>query len=384
MENKNDITFGELTELWLKKIDGNETFRSAESLKSSLKTVNQDLSGCKLSEFTLEFVKSYYQKLNTKKFETGFAISKKNARSILCRYGFTRKKLRKEMKILSSTLASVYNHSKIAKKWAISFSEKTGIPYKELFDDYGNKKKYSSSTIQRLISAVRCALSFAQEQGFIEENYARKKFLKTNSCTHSKPIPPCRDDILKVLHSIAEYPDIRIRASSILMLCARFDCKKVSQICWNDFDFEKQTIRLICENNQNETVQVSADIMDIFKKYKYWQVTNEQYRSNYLFIQKNGEPIISHTVSAWFTKAIKKAGVKSFIRDFKALDKSCLSLDFDWSKAPDIELAGRQRYYQDPMRKEMTKLGFRTYNEYLDYLEFTEKLREKMKKREME
>lgn len=380
MEHKGDITFRDLTNLWLKETERTKTLRSVESLQKSLVILNKDLGDHKLTDFDLKFVQIYFSRLETKTFEVGYAVSRKDVRSVLWRHGFTRKKLRMEMGIFSSTLAAVFNHSKIAKKWAMSFSEKTEIPYEELFDDHGCQQKYSSSTVQGYKSVVRCALAFAKKQGYIKENYARKKYIKGKGCTIQKPVPPCKEELLKVLQAISTYQDIRVRASALLMLCTHFDCKQVAVAEWKNFDFDKQTITIFTAGNESKTIIVPKDIMTIFKKYKDWQSANEHFSCDYLFTQKNGANVGPHTVSAWFIKVVKQAGIKSFVRDFKALKTDCIYIKFDWKSAPDVVLAGRQKYYQDPMRKEMVKLGFRTYNDYLEYLEFVAELDKKTSK----
>ncbi len=361
---ENNMTFGELLAEWVPTTESTHEKSSYEDIVRDAEFLSDDIGSMLITDMTTEFIADYFEKLDTRSYTVGYAIAKKNAKMTLLRNGYSREILRKEMGILSSTLSFVYNGSKIARKWAIKFSEQLNIPYEELFDDYSEEKTYARGTMQATKSVVRRALGYAKAKGYIDENYARLHFVR---CPKIERIPaktPTEQEMQKVFSTALIYPDIRVRAATLLLFAFGFNRLEVHSLDWSCFDFENNAI-----SSQTRTVTVPPVIMAILKDYQAWQKEKEPFNNPYIFRKTNGEKIHDGTLKGWFRKVLKRADLQDY--DLKGFQLS----DFDYRsmsvvEIPKIETVGKEQYYVDPMRKEMRSLGFKTYNEYLEYLEF--------------
>lgn len=368
--NKSTMTFRDLTAEWVKSITPVQCPKTIDDINRDLRFLTEDIGDMKLTDLTVDFLSGYFQKLETRTFEAGYSIGKKNVRAVLGRKGLNRKKLLEEMKIAKSTLSYVFNGTKVAKKWALNFSEKVGIPYEALFDDYGEQRKYSIGTVQKTKSVVRQALAYAQSKGYVEDNYARIHYIHSPKVEHKKAEIPTDDEITAVFDTALKYPDIRVRAAVMLLFVFDFNRLEVNSLDWTSFNFNNNTI-----SSTDRTILVSPKIMAIISDYRKWQQENEPYDNNFIFRQSDGRKIHDGTTKSWFRKVLARANLTQYtLKDFQ-------EAKFDISKLqigdiPEIRTVGREQYYNSPMRKEMHRLGFKTYNEYLDYLEFLSALEE--------
>lgn len=373
--NKEGMTFRELAEEWIETIRSIHTEKSLNDTQRDLRFLLEDIGSMKLSEFTVDFIQNYFDMLDTRTFETGYAIGKKNVRAVLGRKGLKRQKLLNEMGVARSTLSYVFNGSKVPKKWAVNFAEKVGIPYEELFDDYGEHRKYHLGTTQRTKSVIRRALAYAKEKGYIEENYARVHFVRSPVVEHKKADIPTNKEIVSLFNTAMTYPDIRVRAAIMLLFAFNFNRLEVNTLDWTCFNFDANTI-----TSKERTVNVPPGIMAVIKDYREWQKEYEPFDNDFVFRKEDGTPTHEGTIKGWFRKVLKRAKLDKYtLKGFQQSDFNCSSLKV--SEIPEIRTVGREQYYNDPMRIEMRRLGFKTYNEYLEYLEFLAVLDERHSKK---
>lgn len=372
---RENMTFRELTEEWMKTLQSTHNSRSLDDTKRDLRFLHEDIGDLPLSAFTVDFIREYFSTLDTRTFESGYAIGKKNIRAVLGRKGFFRRKLLEEMGVAKSTLSYAFNGSKVPKKWATRFSEQVGIPYEELFDDYGEKKQYHLGTTQRTKSVIRRALAYAKEKGYIEENYARVHFVRSPSVEHQKIAVPTDAEIRTFFDTAMQYPDVRIRAATMLLFAFNFNRHEVNSLTWGCFDFDANTI-----TSTNRTVNVLPGLMAVIQDYREWQKEKEPFDNDFVFRKNDGSPTHEGTLKGWFRKVLKRANLTDYtLTGFQRANFDCSSLVFD--TIPKIRTVGREQYYKDPIRIEMRRLGFTTYNEYLDYLEFVASLENRQSKR---
>lgn len=375
---KDNMTFRELTEEWIETLRSTHNPRTLEDTNRDLRFLHEDIGDLPLSAFTVEFIQEYFSTLDTRTFESGYAIGKKNIRAVLGRKGFFRRKLLEEMGVAKSTLSYAFNGSKVPKKWATGFSEQVGIPYDELFDDFGEQKQYHLGTTQRTKSVIRRALAYAKERGYIEENYARVHFVRSPSIEHKKVAVPTDAEIRTFFDTAMKYPDVRIRAATMLLFAFDFNRSEVNSLNWTCFDFNANTI-----TSPHRTVNVPPGIMAVIQDYREWQKENEPYENDYIFRQSNGSPTHDGTLKGWFRKVLKRADLTHYtLTGFQRANFDCSSLKFDI--IPEVKTVGREQYYKDPMRIEMRRLGFKTYNEYMEYLEFVSALESRQSKNNTE
>jgi len=275
-------------------------------------------------------------------------------------------------------LSYAFNGSKVPKKWAIRFSEQVGIPYEELFNDFGEQRQYHLATIQRTKSIVRRALDYAKEQGYINENYAGLDYVSNPPVEHKKADIPTNEEIIRFFNTAMQYPDVRIRAATMLLFAFNFNRNEVNSLDWTRFDFVANTI-----TSNKRTVNVPPGLMSVIQNYREWQSENEPFENDYVFRQANGSPTHDGTLKGWFRKVLKRADLTQYtLTGFQRAKIDCSSLKFD--TIPEIKTVGREQYYKDPMRIEMRRLGFKTYNEYLEYLEFVSALQARQSKNDTE
>ena len=75
--NKEEMTFRELTEEWIETIRLIHTQKSLDDTQRDLRFLLEDIGNMKLSEFTIDFIKNYFDMLDTRTFETGYASAKR-------------------------------------------------------------------------------------------------------------------------------------------------------------------------------------------------------------------------------------------------------------------------------------------------------------------
>lgn len=357
------MTLRELLAEWLpvKKQSLNKT--NVGNLTRDAKYLKEDIGEMFLSDMTSDFIEKYFEELDKRTHEAGYAIAKMEIRAILLRNGYTRKVLRQDMGIRSSALSYVYNRSKLTVKWASRFAERLNIPYEEMFDDFSAQEPYASDTNQRTKSALRQALSYAKARGYIGENYAGRKFVKGSPIEHAQAKIPTHEEAKTFLHTALNYPDLRVRTAMFLLLIFRFQRREVNKLNWKCFNFADNTI-----STETKRIHVPCKIMEIFQDYRVWQEQNGNAHNDYIFRKTDGTPIHEDTIKGWFRKVLARAQLQNYtLTGFQ-------NLDFDYTDAvteiPKIQTVGRQHYYMDPERREMRELGFRTVNEYREYQKF--------------
>lgn len=370
-----DMTFRKVADEWLDTIRPTYKANTIDGIERELRFLNEDVGNMALPEFTVDFIKGYFSSLESRTFEAGYAIGKKNVRATLGRKGLFRQKLLVEMGVAKSTLSYVFNGTKVAKKWALSFSEQVGIPYEELFEDFGEQRQYQLGTIQRRKSVLRQILAYAKQRGYIEENYARVHYVRSPHIEHQKADIPTREEVLTFFNTAVQYPDVRIRAATMLLFAFNFNRREVNSLTWSCFDFDANTI-----TSTNRTVNVPSGLMAVIQDYREWQKEKEPFDNDFVFRKNDGSPTHEGTLKGWFRKVLKRADLTDYtLTGFQRANFDCSSLIFD--AIPEIRTVGREQYYKDPMRIEMRRLGFTTYNEYLDYLEFVASLENRQSKR---
>lgn len=307
----NELSFRSVSLLWLESIKDKVKKKTYETYNLLLNIANQEIGDVLMSKITFNFIGDYFKNLNKKSHKIGYVISKDEIRLTLLKYGYTRKYLRRDLKITSSTLSYVYNRSKISIKWANDFSKKLNIPFDELFNEFSKQENYSELTIRGTKTVVRLVLDFAKRFNFLNDDINRFK-LRTNYTKKKNSNNISKQDLENILKVSLLEGNNKVKAAIVLFYLLKFDSKKVSALDWNDINFTTRKIIVTKEQNYakelNQIKRTSFDIpkpvVEILKDYR-----RENFNSQQVFTKEDGERVPPRTINFW----VKNIAIQEFM-----------------------------------------------------------------------
>lgn len=329
-----NITFREFAAQWLEKTKRDCSLNYYVKARDSISLANEYIGGYKLREITPAVIQNFYDKLDAMKKKTSKVFPKPEFRSVLEKHGYNYMRLRYEVNIQSCTLANAFAGKAVSKNWSSDFSERTGIPFHELFDEKITEKPYAYETIHKFKRVIRAILSLAKKNRLVTDNYASADYINFPKRPPHKIECMSDDDAKRFYKFILDYPDLRYKSAMLLFLLAGFRRGEVAGLEWKDIDFDKGEITIsrsvttvngfgmIEKEPKTETSKRTLAVPDVLiktlKEYREWQrnrrseLGDYMEENDYVFTQENGKRLYPSTFTGWLNKMLREANIDHY------------------------------------------------------------------------
>ena len=405
-----DITFKELVNLWFNDKKKENSDSSKKRILQIMGTINSFIGDMKVKDIKLEDIKKYVSHLDSKTRTIGYCIAKKNIRRTLHKYHYiSNNHIKKEINAHTSTIGLALAGHRTCINWCKRFAKKLKIPYSELFDEYSEEVKYATSDKQKNISIIRNVLGYGCEIGIINENVADLDHLGKLSWKKPKKYSPAtKEDLNNLFLYVLDHNNRKLALSIVLLMVAKFQRKKIAGLKWEDIDFENNIINIkrevsisnikIIERDYTESIKIDERILILLEDYQNY-LNHKNVKSEYVFPRENGEMTHPTTHKTFLRRSLMGIGKPELgIINFKIAN---LSIDdvsaelFDYIKPKGITEKKEKKVISKnkscnrklssnftEVNNEMKKYGFKTYQEYFDFINFLEAVEKSNQKKE--
>ena len=399
-----------------------------ERINTIMKVINRHLGQMKLSDLTPQVIQEYFDYVDTMKKVTERVIPNESFNATLSAYGFTYHKLRYEMHIQHSSLTNAIKGGSVKMRWATTLSQKTKIPFDELFTFEKREEEYSYSSRLKYKTYLRQMLAYAKRQRIIKDNFATADFVFYTKTGNRKEISAMDEDQAKKFYdTLMTVEDERIKTALLLFLLGGFRRGEVGGLKWEDIDFEKKKITInrsltytpskgtFLKEPKTKRSQRTITMPELLEKqlllYKDFSLGVKE--DDFLFSGEHGNLIFPGTFLDWLKRVLDMAELPNFT--IHSLRHTNITLQIA-SGVPLITVSGRaghsrtstttdiyshfisssdsiaaeaidqifEEEYQEPKEKlalnkieefkkakaEMKELGFETMEEYMEYKKF--------------
>ena len=342
-----EITFSMLAQIWINTkikrgidLNGNETIELLcskshyETSKNNIEFYNTFRVGTTkfgdmlIKDITSDIILEMFNYIESFKMTTTTIKAKGNPRDTIAKYGYRYNVLRKKLNINCCSLTNLLNGKNIQESFAVSFCEKTGIPFSEMFEKNISEKQYSDNTIYGWKKTIRTIFSFAVEtKHWLNYNPAiSKNILKYN--TSEKKLPSMTDEEALLFFETSKEFDIYIRVPMRFQLLTTCRPEETAGLNIEDVDLENKTITInkafvpgFLERKETKTkssrrVIVLPDILvEEMKEYEIWR---EQFKADIgdvyqddgqFFCSSTGKRLNRDSLLKMFKRVRDKAGL---------------------------------------------------------------------------
>ncbi len=429
--NNYNITFYEYSLLWLEKIQRECSIVHYVKSKQIIEELKEYIGGYKIRELTPYIIQKLYDKLDDRKRIVVQYKPKLEFRKKLEDNGFDYPKLRYEHNIQSCTLAKALKYENVSKKWAEKLCSVTKIAFDELFDIIEKKEPYAYETIQHYKKTVRAILAMAKKNRIVEDNYASAEYIDFPK-KPKRIVKTMNDEEIKIfIDKLINYDNIKIKTALMVFMLTGFRRGEVAGLEWKYIDFEWNKIQIQntiiqitgvgCIEKGPKTeessriITVSPSLMAQLKEYKDWQ-KEDQIQKGDLFeptdkvftgeFGKNihpsvltswletflvdcrlphfslhslrhtniaiqlaaGIPLVTVSARAGHSKPSTTSDIYAYV--LKGSDEQAVQV-MDSFMINGVSNPGKSSVNEyKKAKEEMKRLGFTSYEEYMDYLEF--------------
>lgn len=417
-----NMNFRELADRWLKfKVgDGNgisENYRVKAI--SVIEMINTTFGDMKVRDITTDKIQEFYLYLDKLKKKTYFIKARPNAKEIIKSYGIGYRELINKYKCNGCSLSNMLNFKNISKQYASELSEKTGIPFDELFEETVVEELYAPGTTYQTKKIFRTILMYAQNVlKIISDNPACNRILNYNNKTQ-KGRESLTKEMATVFFTECLKQPIYIKVVMILGLMTGIRPEEIGGLQWKDIDFAKGTIRIrnACirvsgkgiilketKTKKERLIPLTDIIEELLQQYKIWQdeqITNlgDLYEDDdKLFMTEYGGMLCADKINKWFKKIIKGTIIPEHFSMYN-LRHTAISLNIDNGTPINVvsSIAGHtstkttEKFYIHTLDSSVTEAMNRTNDSYKELFienntsEISKKLVEMKKvKQEME
>lgn len=405
-----DITFKELGNLWFNDKKKENSDPSKKKILQTKKDVDDFLGKIKVINITLEDVQKYATRLDNKTRTIGYCVAKKNIRQTLYKHGYiSNNNIKRKINMKTSTFAQALAGHRTCINWCKRFAKRLNIPYSDLFDEHSEEVKYATSDKQKNISIIRNVLGYGCEIGIINENVADLDHLGKLSWKKPKKYSPAtKEDLNNLFLYVLDHNNRKLALSIVLLMVAKFQRKKIAGLKWEDIDFENSIINIkrevsisnikIIERDYTESIKIDERILILLEDYQNY-LNHKNVKSEYVFPRENGEMTHPTTHKTFLRRSLMGIGKPELgIINFKIAN---LSIDdvsdelFDYIKPKGITEKKKKKVKSKnkscnrklssnftEVKNEMKKYGFKTYQEYFDFINFLEAVEKSNQKKE--
>lgn len=177
---------------------------------------------------------------------------------------------------------------------------------------YLDALKYKNSTQSRIISSLRCYYEYLLIKHKINNNPF--KLIRNPKRDHKLPNFLQYDEFLKLIDELKMDNDLDVRNSLILELLYATGVRvsELTHIKLNDINYQDKSIRVLGKGNKERIVYFGDYANDMLDKYQsdVRNILLKNKTSDYLFINKNGDPLSAHGVEEVIDKIVQRASLK--------------------------------------------------------------------------
>ena len=162
--------------------------------------------------------------------------------------------------------------------------------------------KASPVTVNINLRTLRAAFQLAVDWHLIDENPARKcKLLRVPAKD------PCFLSLNEFIKLCSVVEDVGFRRLLLFAASTGMRRGELVNLCWEDLDFERRSIRIRNRNNfvvkgyRPRTIPMPADIFNVFSPLRK--------PTGYVFLDTKGAPLNAHAVSRRFKRYVRKCGL---------------------------------------------------------------------------
>lgn len=418
------ITLAEYSKVWLEKILNEKSHSFYYSAGLIVNEMNQKIGHIKLRDLNVQIIQEYFNQIDKMTKTYTYVVAKENFKEILYSHNFKFRQTKKEMCV--QTLLELYKGKHASVDWANRFCQTTGIHFNDLFEIKTETKELAHATKLSRKKVLRQILALAKRQGLVENNYATADYIEYPK-SKSNPIPTMNEAEMKELYdAIMAYPEITLRAALLIFYYMGFRKEEVAGLEWDNINFENNTITVnkaviytpgfgVYEKEtktelSKREVSASKELMDVLKEYKEYLINNNIFYKK-LFTHPDGTLYQPDVFNKWLRRiynysnvinrytlhsirhtnlsyliscgvdpvtVAKRAGhsrvsttLDIYSYAFNHIDREAANLTANMGK----EVALKQATNNDvddykKVKEEMDRLGFKSYDECYDYLDF--------------
>lgn len=177
------------------------------------------------------------------------------------------------------------------------------------FLKYLDKLKYSNKSISRILSALRSFYTFLNDIKLIENNIFKR--IRNPKVEKKLPNYLSMVEIEKILDSIDESSNEGIRNKCIFEIFYSTGIR-VSELCnisLNDLNLSEKTIRIIGKGNKERIVYYGRIASLSLEKYLKIRSLFKPQTNEFLFVNRQGNPISRESVEYIIDKILKTSSV---------------------------------------------------------------------------
>lgn len=418
------ITLAEYSKVWHEKIYKEKSHSFYYSSGLIINEMNEKIGHFKLRDLNIHIIQEYYNHIDAMTKTYTYVRPKEGFKEVLHKHNFKFRQTKKEICLF--TLLELYKGGNASVDWANRFCGVTGINFDDLFEIKTETKELAHSTKLSRKKVLRQILALAKRQGLVENNYATAEYIEYPK-SKSNPIPTMNEVEMKELYdAIMAYPEIQPRAALLIFYYMGFRKEEVAGLEWDDVDFANNTISVnkaviytpgfgVYEKEtktelSKREVSASIELMNTLKEYKEYLIEHNIFY-NKLFVHPDGTMYQPDIFNKWLKRiynysniinrytlhsirhtnlsyliscgvdpvtVAKRAGhsrvsttLDIYSYAFNHIDREAANLTTNMGK--DVNKPTNTNDDLDDFKRvkeEMERLGFKSYDEYYDYLDF--------------
>ncbi len=429
--NNYNITFYEYSLLWLEKIERECSLVHYTRSKQIVEELKEFIGGYKIRELTPLIIQRFYDSLDERKRKVVQYKPRLEFRNKLADKDFDYHKLRYEYNIQSYTLSKALKCENVSKKWADRLCSVTKIPFDELFDTIEKEVPYAYETIQHYKKTVRTILAMAKKNRLVEDNYASAEYIDFPK-RPKRNVKTLNDEEINIfIEGLLNYDNIKIKTALMVFILTGFRRGEVAGLEWKYIDFDRNKIKIQntiiqitgvgCVEKGPKTeesarsITVSPSLMEQLREYQVWQKEDRKSKGDQfiptdkVFTGEFGKNIHPSVLDKWLNIFLVDCGLSHFslhslrhtniaVQLAAGIPLVTVSARAGHSKPSttsdiyayvlkssdnqaaqlmdNLMLSGGSNRNEDSVneykraKEEMNRLGFTSYEEYMDYLEF--------------
>ena len=331
----NNITFEEFSRQWLERIlkRNEESFSYYVQAESSLKILNQYFGKYLLKQITPLIIQKFYDYLCDRTYIKETVTVKKSINDLITLNKLNKTRTAEDCGINRLTLRlSSRVGNQVSLETARNISRYFNVPLTQYFNVERKEIKYSKATNSGIRTILVIILGEAKRQQLIEHNYASKDYTRPITGTTKQKEIFTEQESKEFVQALLKEKNLKKRTIFALLIFLGLRKAEICGLSWEDIDFNKHTLSvkhnalyykkfgIVTKKPKTEnsirTITLPIQLVNILQEYKQWyQEQKQNYgdlwaRTDFLFLQDNGNIINPCTINSWLRDFNIKNGLK--------------------------------------------------------------------------
>ena len=307
----------------------NISYRYYEKAITAIDEYNKEFGDVLIKNLTHDIIYKYYKKINNQKKVSIIVHAKSDIKETFHNYGYSYRKLYSMMPSRSLNIGSIFAGDNIREETAKKFCKLTGIPFNEVFIKEIKEEPYAEYTKFGKKKILKTIFEFGIKVLHVINDNPAKDGLIRNSMPTKRRESLSEEQAIKFYEATKDF-DIMIQTAMHLSLLTGMRPAEIGGLEWRDIDFSYKTITIErnavswaklgtvvkgTKTNKSRTISIPDILLEQLLKYRKWQEEWKDELGDYykeegqVFAHPDGGRVVSETLNKWFKKVRDKAGI---------------------------------------------------------------------------